>query len=98
MAASAALPSHVSAQPATRPLIAWLGSGPQRSASGYIGFLREGLQELGFVDGRNIDIVACLAEGYVERLPALAAEIVALKPAIIVAGAVDAAVAANKLD
>jgi putative ABC transport system substrate-binding protein len=97
MAASAAFPSVLGAQQGTRPLIAWLGSGPLRSASRYIDFLREGLRDLGYVDGQNIDIVARLAEGYVERLPALAGEIVALKPTIIVAGAVDAAIAANKV-
>jgi putative ABC transport system substrate-binding protein len=97
MAASVACPSLSNAQPRTRPLIAWLGSGPERSASRYIVFLREGLKELGYLDGQDIDIVARLAEGYVERLPALAGEIVALKPAIIVAGAVDAAIAANKV-
>jgi len=97
IAAFAALPSTVAAQSRAKPLIAWLGSGPQRSASKYIGILRAGLREQAYIDGENIEIVARLAEGYVERLPALAKEVVALGPAIIVAGAVDAAVAVHKV-
>jgi len=62
-----------------------------------MGFFQEGLRELGYVDGQNIDIVPRFAEGYVERLPALAQELVQLRPAIVVAGAVDAAVAARKV-
>ena len=95
-AASTSRPSLPLAQTRSRPLIAWLGSGPQWSASKYINLLREGLRDLGYIDGQNIDIVSRLAEGYVERLPALAEEIVSLKPVVIVAGAVDAAIAARK--
>src|SRR5216117_1472433 len=46
--------------------------------------LRQGLAELGYVDGRNIIIEARWAEGRVERLPELAAELVGLNMDIIV--------------
>ena len=61
-----------------------------------MGFLRKGLEELGYADGRHIDIVVRMAENRAERLPDLAQEIVALKPAVIVAGAVDSALVAKK--
>jgi putative ABC transport system substrate-binding protein len=46
--------------------------------------VRQGLAELGYVDGRDIFIEARWAEGRVERLPELAAELVGLNPDIIV--------------
>jgi putative tryptophan/tyrosine transport system substrate-binding protein len=45
---------------------------------------RQGLRDLGYVEGRNLVIEDRDAEGKVERLPALAAELVALKVDIIV--------------
>ena len=46
----------------------------------------QGLRELGYVEGRNLVIEYRDAEGKSERLPALAAELVALKVDVIVAG------------
>jgi putative ABC transport system substrate-binding protein len=46
--------------------------------------LQDGLRALGYVDGQNIRIEFRSAEGKLERLPALAAELVALKPDVIV--------------
>ena len=45
---------------------------------------RQGLNELGYVEGKNIVIEWRLAEGNLERLPALAAELVHLKVDIII--------------
>jgi putative tryptophan/tyrosine transport system substrate-binding protein len=47
---------------------------------------RQGLRDLGYVEGRNLVIEYRDAEGKYERLPALAAELVALKVAVIVTG------------
>jgi putative ABC transport system substrate-binding protein len=47
--------------------------------------LREGLQELGYVEGRNISFEFRSAEGQLDRLPGLAAEFVRLKVDVIVA-------------
>jgi ABC-type uncharacterized transport system substrate-binding protein len=47
---------------------------------------REGLRELGYVEGRNIVIEWRNAEGKLDRLPALAAELVRLKVDVIVTG------------
>src|SRR5262249_54277397 len=57
-----------------------LAANPQRRDA----FL-QGLRDLGYVDGRNVVIEYRDAEGKVERLPALAAELVALKVDVILA-------------
>ena len=57
----------------------------------------QGLRDLGYVEGRNVVIEHRSAEGkLVERLPALAAELVALKVDVILAGATPAALAAKQ--
>ena len=56
----------------------------------------EGLKEAGFVVGGNVTIQYRYAEGQVDRLPALAAELVGLPPAVLVATGVPAAMAAKK--
>ena len=45
----------------------------------------QGLRDLGYVEGRNVVIEYRDAEGKLERLPALAAELVALKVDVILA-------------
>jgi putative tryptophan/tyrosine transport system substrate-binding protein len=79
-----------------RPLIVFFGSAYLANASGFIGALRDGLNELGYIEGRNIELVTRFAENQMERLPALAEEVVSLKPAVIVAGASDTALAAKR--
>jgi putative ABC transport system substrate-binding protein len=57
---------------------------------------RQGLRDLGYVEGRNVVIEYRDAEGKPERLPALAAELVALKVDVIVAGGTPHALAAKQ--
>jgi putative ABC transport system substrate-binding protein len=57
---------------------------------------RQGLLDLGYVEGRNLVIEIRDAEGKPERFPALAAELVALKVDVIVAGATPATLAAKQ--
>jgi len=54
----------------------------------------QGLRDLGYVEGRNVVIEYRDAEGKLERLPALAAELVALKVDVIVVGGEPNALAA----
>ena len=57
---------------------------------------RQGLRDLGYVEGRNLVIEYRDAEGKPERLPALAAELVALKVDVIVAPNTPGALAAKQ--
>jgi putative ABC transport system substrate-binding protein len=57
--------------------------------------LREGLRELGYVEGKNIAFEFRSAEGKLERLPELAAELVRLKVDVIVAVYVPPSLAAK---
>jgi putative ABC transport system substrate-binding protein len=56
---------------------------------------RQGLRDLGYVEGRNIVIEYRDTEGKFERFPALAAELVSLRVDLIVAGAFQATLAAK---
>ena len=57
---------------------------------------RQGLRDLGYLEGRNVVIEYRDDEGKIERLPALAAELVALEVDVIVAGATPHALAAKQ--
>ena len=57
---------------------------------------RQGLRDLGYVDGRNVTIDWRWSEGRIDRFPALALEVVALKPDIIVASGTPAGRAAKE--
>ena len=48
--------------------------------------LRDGMRELGYIEGRNVVFEQRYGEGKVERLPELAADLVRLKPDVIVTG------------
>ena len=57
--------------------------------------LRQGLRELGYVEGKNITIEYRFSEGEFDRFPALAAELVRLKVDVIVTNGTPAAAAAK---
>ena len=65
--------------------VAHLGGGGRTPDGGPPASLREGLRELGYVEGRNIAYEARYAEGRPERLPELAAELVRLKVDVFIA-------------
>jgi putative ABC transport system substrate-binding protein len=56
---------------------------------------RQGLRELGYIEGRNIFLEPRWAEGHHDRLPALAADLVRLKVDVIVSAATPASLAAK---
>jgi hypothetical protein len=70
--------------PAHSPKVGWLeGSGRTDKEHLYTVFL-QGLRELGYVEGQNLILVRRDAEGQLDRLPALAAELVRLQVDVIV--------------
>jgi len=80
------LAATLEAQPAQKTYrIGYLSS--QSSAGGQLQFegLRQGLRDLGYVEGRTIVIESRWAEGNYERLPNLAKELIGLNPDLIVA-------------
>jgi putative ABC transport system substrate-binding protein len=66
------------------PRIGMLGIVSASAAAGRIEAFRQGLRELGYVEGKNIVIEYRSAEGKLESLPALAAELVRLKVDVII--------------
>lgn len=77
-------------QPDRLPKVAILSPAKQadmvclpNNQGGGAGCLLEGLRALGYSDGRNVTFEYRFAEGAAERLPALAAELVALRPDVI---------------
>ena len=71
-------------QPTKVPRIGYLAAGSSSASSARIEAFRQGLRELGYVEGKNIVIEYRYAEGKLDRLPALAAELVRLKVDVIV--------------
>jgi putative ABC transport system substrate-binding protein len=65
-------------------LVAVLVAASSTAAARYVSGFPQGLNELGYVEGRNIDIVYRYADGDLTRIPALADELVRLKPDVIV--------------
>ena len=72
-------------QPTKIPRMGHL-SGASSADSAPVEAFRQGLRELGYVEGKNIVIELRYAEGKFDRLPTLAAELVRLKVDIIVTG------------
>ena len=83
-------------QPAKIPRIGYLGATSPSAIPDRIEAFRQGLRELGYVEGKNIVIEWRHHEGKVDRLPALAAELVRLKVVIIVTAGAPAARAAKE--
>jgi len=76
------------AQPG-KPLrrIGWLTGGSPRSHARPLAAFRDGLRERGWLEGQNVTLELLWAEGKLDRLPALAAELVRSKPDVILTAA-----------
>src|SRR5215475_14348962 len=71
-------------QPKTVPRIGFVSVNVPAVMSARTDAFRQGLSELGYVEGKNIVIESRYADGKLDRLPALAAELVHLKVDIII--------------
>ena len=74
-------------QPGKVPRIGFLSGVSRATLSGRVDSFRQGLRELGYVEGKNIVIEWRFAGGKLDKLPALAAELVRLKVDVIVTAA-----------
>ena len=86
--ATAAWPVVTRAQHASVSLVAYLDSPGVRS---WYEAFRLGLSDAGYSEGKSIAIEPRSADGKADRLPALASELVRLKPNVIVASGSPAA-------
>jgi putative ABC transport system substrate-binding protein len=78
-------PFAARAQQPSMPVIGFLNSTSLEGMAGRLGGFRQGLKENGFVEGENIAIEYRWAENQIDRLPALATELVQRRVAVIVA-------------
>jgi putative tryptophan/tyrosine transport system substrate-binding protein len=83
--ASASWPIAARAQQPTTPVVGLLSTGSQESDAFRVAAVRQGLAEVGYVEGRNVGFEYRRAEDHYERLPALAIELVRRDVAVIVA-------------
>ena len=89
-------PLAAQAQQVPLPVIGFLGAPSAAPYARYVAGLHQGLQETGFVEGRNLAIEYRWADGQYDRLPALAADLVGRRVAVIVPiGGAPATVAAK---
>src|SRR5262249_56941980 len=83
--AAAVWPLAARGQPTTMPTIGFLSSLAQSDLGLVIPGFQQGLNAAGFAEGRNIAIEYRWAEGDYQRLPALAADLVNRKVAVVAA-------------
>ena len=69
---------------------------PENNSSPLLEDFRQGLRELGYVEGRNLQLEVRWGEGKLERMPALAEELVRLKVDVIVAVTAPSVMAAKQ--
>jgi putative ABC transport system substrate-binding protein len=83
--AAVAWPLAARAQQPAMPVIGFLSSRSPGESAGVVAAFRRGLGEAGFVEGQNLAIAFRWAEGYYDRLPALASELAGLRAAVLFA-------------
>jgi putative tryptophan/tyrosine transport system substrate-binding protein len=93
--AAAAWPLAARAQQPAMPVIGYLNSGSPESDTPRLTGLRRGLNETGYVEGRNLVIEYRWAGNQADRLLALAADLVRLRVAVIVAAGPPSTLAAK---
>ena len=95
LSSAAAWPVAARAQQPAMPVIGYLNFGSPESDTPRLTGLRRGLNESGYVEGRNLVIEYRWAGHQADRLPALAADLVQLRVAVIVAAGALPALAAK---
>ena len=82
-------------QQSAMPVVGLLNNGAPQDKRDYVAAFQRGLREAGFVDGQNVAIEYRHANNQIERLPALASELVREHVSVIAALSTDAGLAAK---
>ncbi len=89
--------SATAQQPKKVPRIGYVsGSGDANNPGPYVEAFRQGLRDLGYIEGKNILVEYRYAEGKQDRIPSIVAELVQLKVDVVVAAALPAIRAAKQ--
>src|SRR5215468_1394002 len=81
---AAAVPLAALAQQPATPVIGYLSAGTADGDAPWVTGLRRGLNESGYAEGRNVEILFRFADEWFDRLPMLASDLVRRRVALIV--------------
>jgi ABC-type uncharacterized transport system substrate-binding protein len=92
-----AWPLAARAQQPAMPVVGFMSPLSVATAARNLSSLRNGLRDLGYSEGRDVKIEARFADGVAERFPVLVADLLALKPAVLLVGSTAAILAARRV-
>src|SRR5262245_65578785 len=81
--AGVAWPLAARAQQPTMPVVGFINAGVADASAGRVAAFRKGLSEAGYAEGQNVIVEYHWLEGHYERLPAVVADLVRRRDAVI---------------
>jgi putative ABC transport system substrate-binding protein len=95
--AAASWPPAADAQQQTMPLVGFLSTGTAQAVERDLAGFQDSIRRLGYVEGSNVRFEFRFADGYLDRLPDLAADLVRLNPRVIVSAPLPAHLALKRI-